>query len=157
MGRLVKCSFCEYQVDKDVSVRYNNKNFHAACAEKQKDKDDLVEYICRLFGLKRPGPTVYSQLKNFMEKYSHYTFKGVKNALIYFYEVQKNSTKNSKQGIGIVPYIYDEAFQYFSKLGNKQNKIKESLNKQLDKEVQVIKATEKKETNKKFIDLTLID
>lgn len=147
MGRMVKCAFCDQLVDKDVAARYNSKNYHANCAEKQKDKDELLDYVCKLFGLKRPGPAIYSQLKNFMAKNSYYTFKGILNALTYFYEVKKNSTKNSKQGIGIVPYVYDEASEYYANISYKQHKIAKSVEKQLvtsPKEIHV-----KKETNSK--------
>lgn len=158
MGRLVKCAFCEKQVDKDIAVRYHEKNFHFECAKKQEEKDILMEYVCKLFGLKRPGPTVYSQLKTFMEKNNYYTYKGVLNALKYFYEIQKNSTKKSNQGIGIVPYVYDEAAVYFENVDLKQEVIKNKLIKQLENQgIQTIKASEPVRSRVKTLDLSIIE
>ena len=157
MGRQVKCAFCEQFMDKDNSVRYNEKNYHPNCLQKQKDKEELFKYICTLFGLKKPGPTVYSQLKNFMQKNNSYTYKGVLNSLKYFYEVKRNSTKNSNQGIGIVPYVYDEAYEYYEKINHKQSKIETKLNEQLNKDYKVVTVKEQKQKQKKLLDLSLIE
>lgn len=120
---IVKCAFCGLGVEKINAERYKNKNFHKNCCKKQKEKDELCEYICRLFSLKAPGPRIYTQLKNFFNKYPYYTYIGIKEALVYFYEVQKKPVTKSNQGIGIVPYIYDEAQEYFNNIKKKQEKI----------------------------------
>lgn len=41
------------------------------------------------------------------------TEKGIFFALKYFYDVQKNKPQNANGGIGIVPYIYEEAAGYW--------------------------------------------
>ena len=106
---IVKCSYCGTGVLKADAQRHKNKNYHADCLEIQLSKEELTDYICRLFSLKAPGPRIYTQIKTFLDKYPHYTYKGIKQALVYFYEVQKKPIDKANQGIGIVPSVYDSA------------------------------------------------
>jgi len=150
MGRLVKCQYCQQQVDKDAAIRFEDKNFHKDCCEEYKDKKEIYKYVAHLFGFKsenKPGPVIISQLRTFREKNPYYTYKGILNALKYFYEVKHGSKKKANEGIGIVPFVYDEAQEYFRKLNYKQNKVAEEINKQLNKKPKVLIV--KKQENKK--------
>lgn len=157
MGRLVKCQYCKQDVDKNDAVRFDEKNFHEKCCQEYKDRKEIYKYVAHLFGFKsenRPGPVVIAQLKLFREKYPHYTFKGILNALIYFYEVKKGSKKRANEGIGIVPYIYDEAQEYFKRLNYKKEQIAETVSKQLEEESVILKVKKINEKKKKiFYDL----
>ena len=154
MARLVKCAYCGDPVDKDLAEKYKNKNFHPLCCEKQKDRDDLLAYICQLFGLKAPGPIIYRQLKLFLDKYSYYTYKGIKNSLIYFYEVQKKSTEKSNNAIGIVPYVYDQAQEYFEKIEKQQERVASAIGNSLeDTEVKTIVIRKNKKKKKELYDI----
>ena len=137
MGRLVNCAYCNLKVDKDVAVRHKDKNYHSDCAQLQIEKEELMDYICFLFGLKAPGPVVYSQLKNFLAK--GYTYQGILYSLKYFYDIKKNSLKKSNQAIGIVPYVYDEAQEYYKNMAEKQNQLKEVIAEQMQKAPVMIK------------------
>ena len=46
---------------------------------------------------------------------------------IYFFEVKHNSIEHANGGIGIVPYIYNEAFNYYYTLwlANQKNETKD--------------------------------
>ena len=44
MGRLVKCQYCQQMVDKDVSVRFEDKNFHEKCCQDYKDRKKIYKY-----------------------------------------------------------------------------------------------------------------
>lgn len=152
MGRLVKCQFCEQLVDKDLTVRYDNKNFHKDCQEEYKYKKEIYKYVAHLFGFKnenKPGPVIISQLKLFREKYPHYTYKGILAALTYFYDIKKGSKKKANEGIGIVPYVYDDAQEYYQKLSYKQEKVAETISKQLEQEPVVIKVKKQMEKKEK--------
>jgi starvation-inducible outer membrane lipoprotein len=37
----------------------------------------------------------------------------MRKALAYFYEVKKNSTEKANGGIGIIPYVYNNAYNYY--------------------------------------------
>ena len=108
MGRIVKCAYCGCNMDRNNSVRYKNKNYHAKCCQAAKERERVSEYICQIFNLKAPGPQNYGLLKKYVNE-EGYTYKGIFQALKFFYEVQGNSIKKGNERIGIVPYVYDEA------------------------------------------------
>lgn len=144
---IVKCAFCGNGVSKTEASRHKNKNYHPDCLEKQLEKEDLVEYICKLFSLKAPGPRIYTQIRNFLSKYQYYTYKGIKQALTYFYEVQNKPVEKANQGIGIVPYVYDDAQKYYNSIILKQENVANDLTNAFlidPKEIIVKKQKEKK-------------
>lgn len=47
-----------------------------------------------------------------MKQYN-YTYSGMLKALVYFYEVKKNDVSKANDGIGIIPYIYNDAYNYY--------------------------------------------
>lgn len=150
MARMVKCYYCQQSVDKDIAIRFEEKNFHNSCCQEYIDRKEIYKYVAHLFGFKnenKPGPVIISQLKTFKEKYSYYTFKGILNALTYFYEIKKGSKEKANEGIGIVPYVYDEAQEYYKKLNYKQEKVAETISKQLEQKSVILKV--KKQTEKK--------
>lgn len=122
MGRIVKCAYCGHNMDKDVAVRYKEKNYHDKCCQAAKERDRVCKYICYIYNLKVPGPRNYALLKKYIEE--GYTYKGIFYSLKYFYEIQKADKAKAKESIGIVPFIYEEAQKYFEELENKQAKVK---------------------------------
>ena len=123
-----KCYLCETQVDKLDTVRWENKNFHPDCAETYKEKRMLSDYICKLFGFKAPGPRVQAQIKKFTVD-NHFTYKGIYNSLKYFFEIKGNSVRKANEGIGIVPYVYDEAQLYYKRLERTARALADSVDK----------------------------
>lgn len=152
MGREVKCAFCELKVDKDKSFRYKGRNYHAQCYYEFKEKERLVTYICELFSLKAPGPRNYRSIKKYIEE-NNYTYKGILNSLKYFYEVKKGDKEKANSGIGIVPYIYDEAQEYYKKLKYKNKKIREVVENQKEIEDKKVKITIPKKVQRKKYDI----
>ena len=147
---LVKCQLCGTQLDKKDVVRFEEKNYHAHCAEEMNFKMKIYSYVAQLFKFKnerKPGPVIMSQLKNFMEKYQ-YTYNGIYHTLVYCYDVKKMSIVKAKEGIGIVPYLYEEAQEYFKNFYKKQQVIVDSIKEQLEIEPtqMVIKKKESKKT-----------
>ena len=159
MGRLVKCAFCGEMVDKDVAIRFEDKNFHDFCVEEHKAKKEVYAYVAKVFKFKsenRPGPKIISQLKTFREKYG-YSYRDILCALQFHFDIQKGSVKNANEGIGIVPYVMDQAIEFYTKLTKRQERIAENLTKQIESEevnTIVVKARPRKE--KKTIDLESI-
>ena len=131
MAHLVKCKVCGQQFDRDkVScVMVSAKRYaHKACAEKagltgeiveplQKDPDltILENYIMKLFGEDYVTARVRKQIKEFQEQYG-YTYSGMYKALVYFFEVKGNSVEKANGSIGIIPYIYKDAYNYYYSL-----------------------------------------
>lgn len=124
----VLCYYCKKSDDKvmkDQAVRIDNKNFHPHCAKIYADKKELAETICRIFKLKAPGP----RNNAFISKYASegMTYKGMTRALMYFYDVQKNNTDKSNGGIGIVPWVYEDANRYYERKENMEKQLEEAI------------------------------
>ena len=67
----------------------------------------------KLFNLEHMNGRITLQIKKFMQDHPEYTYSGIKRTLQYFYEVKGNSIEKSNGGIGIVPWVYDEAKRYY--------------------------------------------
>jgi hypothetical protein len=139
------CPYC-YNVEtkSDDYVRYNNKNYHKLCGQLQKERDELVAYLCFILGLKKPGPRIESQINTFKDKYG-YTYVGMKQALEYFYEVQKHKDRMDieNKSVGIIPYVYAEAAEYYRKRETLKDKLEEESKNVGESNVVVVKMPEK--------------
>lgn len=82
--------------------------------KKTKDKElqELENYILTLFKVKYVPPRIQKQIKQYHEEYN-YTYSGIQKSLFYFFEIQKHPVDTYGATIGIVPYVYDSAKQYF--------------------------------------------
>lgn len=128
---LVTCQECGIKdTDKKDMIRIDDKNFHKHCAKQYEDKKMLCDTICRIFDFKAPGPRNYAYIKKF--KQDGMTYSGMTGALVYFYDIKKNSTENSNGGIGIIPWVYEEARSYFRMEEERKKSEKERL-EQVDK------------------------
>lgn len=124
----VICQYCKSQankVEKEKAIRIDEKNFHPACASKYVDRKELTETICRIFKFKAPGPRNNAYITKFLNE--GMTLKGMTNSLIYFYEIKKNSIEKSNNGIGIIPWVYEEAQQYFNKKEKMEKEMREAI------------------------------
>ena len=119
---IVKCPICgkDFDRDKIPSHQTGRRYAHIECwARKQtmktqdeKDRDDLEEYVMNLFGLNVISPKIKRQIDSYHNEYK-YTYTGIKKALIYHFEVKKGDIKQANGGIGIVPYVYEQARNYY--------------------------------------------
>lgn len=100
------------------------------------DRDALWYYIYRLFGQAEEDKPVSDWNITQMMKFKRQgmSYRGQLLALKYFYEIKKNSIQKSNKSIGIIPWIWDESRQYYSKLEQKQKEIGEMIQKQLEKD-----------------------
>lgn len=132
MAHIVTCVYCKQRFDRDkfpfiqVSAR---RYAHQECSltEEQKkskeeqDKEALEQYIMQLFKTDYIDARVRKQIKQFREEYN-YTYSGIRKALVYFFEVKGNSIEKANGGIGIVPYVYQNAYNYYLALWQAQQK-----------------------------------
>ena len=96
---------------------------HITCAlaaeneksQAEKDKEDLEKYIKELLGEVYISPRVRKQMNGYVDEYN-FTYSGMKKALVYFYEVKGNDRTKAKGGIGIIPYVYRDAYNYYYSL-----------------------------------------
>ena len=94
----------------------DNKDF-VPLAKNQADPDliKLKEYIGSKYGKNANWALINKQIKQFQEEH-HYSLSGILKSLVYFYDVQSHSVDESNGGIGIVPYVYQQAYNYYYSL-----------------------------------------
>ncbi len=83
------------------------------------------------------------------------TPKGIYFALVYFYDIKKNSVERSNGAIGIVDYIYDDSREYWKQQNQRDSdiikRIEEQAKKQAEAQKQIVrKTTSKKKNNRKI-------
>lgn len=155
MARKVKCPECGSYNDKENTVESNGRYYCPICYEnKQKEANDykqLIAYVCELYQIEAPTGWMLKQVKDFKEQF-HYTYRGMKTTLNYFYEIEGNDPADSL-GVGIIPFVYDEAKQfYIDRLA-----VKESATNAAENNVRKTININKKAKNNEYRDIALID
>lgn len=132
MAHNVKCPICGKTFDRDkvpfvqVSARrYAHKECSMSEDERKtqeiKDKEELDNYIMSLFKMTYVDARIQKQIKKYVDE-NNYTYSGIKKALVYFFEIKGNSVEKANGGIGIVPYVYQQAYNYYYSLWLAQQK-----------------------------------
>ncbi|MFQ3843314.1 hypothetical protein AABD41_01545 [Staphylococcus pseudoxylosus] len=134
MAQLVKCPHCSEKDDKTKMSKQGNRYWHIECVEaheiqkeenkteemklKERDIEErkvLIDYIMELFKLDKPTGMILKQIKEFHDDPYNYRYKAIQMTLEYFFEIKNNSTRNAR-GIGIVPYVYEDASEFYKNL-----------------------------------------
>lgn len=118
------CKICGKQFDRNAEqavIAGPRRYAHQKCLptgelvpmENQTDPelDKLNNYIVNLLGKDYNAARVKKQIKDFKEQGMSYS--GMLKSLIYFYEVKGNSKEKANGGIGIVPFVYKDAYNYY--------------------------------------------
>ena len=86
-----------------------------------------------------------------------YTNEEIYLTLKYMYSIKKLSPERSEGRIGLVPYLKEEAMQYFNTIKKKQEEVGLAVEKQIQRGVKVIKVlAPEKPVDKGYIDLDSI-
>lgn len=123
MAHIVKCKYCNIQFDteKEPWVSVSARRYaHQKCYDKdqasktqaERDYEELERYIKDLFGIQVLNATITKQIKTFKEDFE-LSYTGILSTLKWWIEIKKEKMEDAKYGIAIVPYIYDEAREYY--------------------------------------------
>lgn len=161
---MVKCTVCGDRFDRDKvqAVKVGARRYaHYRCMpegelaplEVKEIDSDLValkDYIKELLKDDYVEARVNKQIKDFQQEYG-YTYSGMLKSLIYFYEVKNNPIDKSNGSIGIVPFVYKDAYNYYLSifLANDQNKNITFIQKVKE---YIIKPPKKRGTKNKLLD-----
>ena len=161
---LVKCAICGETFDRDSiqAVKYSARRYaHQSCYPQGEpvplgpaadpDMVKLKEYITKTYGDSANWALITKQIKKFQEEY-HYSISGILKSLIFFYDIKHNPLEKSQGGIGIVPYCYQDAYNYYYALYMAQNNNKDKTIQNNIKEI-VIRPPKKRRTMKKLFNL----
>ena len=119
----VTCVYCKEKFDRDKEpfVQVSAQRYaHAECAQKhytevskeEQDYKELEDYIKKLFNEDYVSARIKKQIKEMRAEYG-YTFSGMLKTLIWWYEIKKNSIDKANDGIGIIPFVYKNACDYY--------------------------------------------
>lgn len=124
---MLTCRKCKQRFDADKVPAFkigNRMYIHLSCRENEegevvplpeKKTDPILDYCKKIFGDKANYPMIKKQLKTYREEYK-YTDSGILKCLQYWYEVKHNDTSEAKGAIGIVPYIWNQVYDYYLNL-----------------------------------------
>lgn len=162
------CPGCKKEVEKTEQNKIKGKNnytryWHPTCwqaAQKEKEKKIAEEmgrkaifnYLIEI-GM-APNYSFWGRQRNdFINKYN-YNDSGILMALKYWFGEKNNTIERANGGMGIVPYIYDEAQRYYRNIILKKHKLAEQAIRQQSEENKTVMIKTVKENDKKgFIDL----
>ena len=128
MAHMVKCTVCGESFDRDKiqAVRSGARRYaHYSCKPDGElvplanpiDEDllELENYIATLLGEDYNRARVKKQIKEYKEHYD-YSYSGMLKTLIWFYDIKGNSKEKANGGIGIIPFVYKDALNYYYNL-----------------------------------------
>lgn len=115
------------------------------------DKMKLEQYINKLFHTDYVDPRIQKQIKNYIKEYN-FTYSGILKSLVYFYEVKQNPVEKSNDGIGIVPWVYKQAFNYYYAIWLAQQKnTDKTVENYIPKETEIVIPRPKPKPHKKHL------
>jgi hypothetical protein len=170
MAHYVTCRVCKEKFDarpeeKGIAWIMPSKNFyyHLKCYNDFKNKAALTsedgdwvgliyDYLARDLKVDYNYYMCEKQRESFVKK-NKFTNKGIFFALKYFYEVKHGDWSRGGGGIGIIPFIYEEACNYWVNKEAKETGIIARIEQQmreLQKE-ETVKVTRRKPTTRKGV------
>ena len=133
MAHMVKCAICGESFDRDKvqAVKHGARRYaHLRCnptgevvvseidpvkAKEQQELAELESYIQTLLQDDYNPARVKKQINEYKQKYG-YGYDSMRKTLIYWYEIKGQSKEKANGGIGIIPFIFNDAKNYYYSL-----------------------------------------
>lgn len=120
---MAKCVYCGEQFDRNqeewIAInarRYAHKKCHdiaeAGKTQEEKDYEALCNYVKQKFAMQTISAKVTRQISDYKKQYG-FTYSGMLKALMWWFDVKRNTLEGTNGGIGILPYIYNDAKTYY--------------------------------------------
>ena len=99
-----KCAGCKQDIRKDEMIQYASLSgkttywYCKDCYEEKLAREKFSNKVCEIFGIKSPGPLIWTQRKNLRNKYG-YTDDAIVDCLDYIYNVVKKNRLNESLGL----------------------------------------------------------
>lgn len=130
--RLVECRLCKQKINRDLDdpsswiMPSKNYYYHTKCYNDWKNNiadvnstatdeawfEGLWNYLAKDLKIEIDWSKTKSQWKNFLKQ--KMTAKGIYFTIRYFYEYGGGDPKKSKNGIGIVPSVYQQSCEFWA-------------------------------------------
>ena len=164
--KMCKCAICGIEFDRNAiqAVRHSARRYsHQTCEPNNTDLvpmeggandpelKKLKDYISTLFGENANWAMINKQIKKYKEE-NGYSYSGILKSLVYFYDVKHNSKEKANNAIGIVPFCYQDAYNYYYSLFLAQQATQDKTLITKVKEI-IIKPPKMRGTKQQFFDL----
>ena len=154
--RTYKCYGCKEKFPKSQLVSYasirakNPQNYSPNCLKEKQARESFSEKVCAIFGLKAPGPRIWTERKRLMDNYG-YTDSVIVDCLDYIYKVEKK--KKLAESLCLVnPTMVEKMMQYKRMEQNKNYSIIAAMQTQSQEYVVPISENTTKKDNKWDLD-----
>lgn len=152
-GKTPKCKWCGEWVDKSLND-YSKTNvgyYHNQCYEQfelnKQHMSELNSYISKIYNVEFPTGWMLKQIKEYKDN-RKYTYKGMELTLRFICEVENKYLREaSDSGLGLIPYYYEKAKQYYINLYS-VTKSAESVEIENKAEIVYLKPPDNKKKNK---------
>jgi len=100
-----KCHGCGQDIHKDEMIQYSSVTgkttywYCKECYEEKMARERFQIKVCQIFGIKAPGPLIWTQRKRLRDEYG-YTDDAIVDCLDYIYNVEH--MKKLKESLGLV-------------------------------------------------------
>lgn len=112
-SKMVICKYCNKTLDIADAVKITTGCFaHPDCVTNLSDSELLDQYIMQMFEVDYVPPGIKKQINQFVKE-NRFTYSGILKSLKYFFEVKKQPINKNSHTIGIVPYVYQQAYQHY--------------------------------------------
>lgn len=164
---LRKCPGCGEDVNINEAIHMRNRYWHVECYQNREKKDNkaqeellkkkAIHSYLEQIGIETTAAVVTRKRNELVRDYE-YSDTGILMALKYWYGVKKNSIEKAVgSGLGIVPYIYDEAQAYYKNLIELKMKLRQNYEQNQDTNAKTIKIKkDKKPKDKGLIDINAL-
>lgn len=133
-AHLVKCLYCGETFDTNIEPFVKpraNRYAHARCAETTENKEQAAAAAAQKGVVPEEEKADYQALKDYINsvfsninwpttiskmhqlRLQNYTYSGMLKSLKWWYEIQKKNPKDAKTPLGIIPFIYNDAYAYY--------------------------------------------
>lgn len=156
------CLKCHEQIDinKEEYRLIGKRYLHLKCFNELQSTDD--RYIDMMYQfLKNEAGIDYNYIQCEKQRNS-YNKKGLSNetiykTLVYIYKIKKINPSRAEGRIGLVPFMYEEALQYFNNLEKQKKIVDKAYEKQKKVETKKMNIVDVKEAKRKgYIDIETI-
>lgn len=87
-------------------------NYCPKCLEEKKSKDAFSDKVCNIFGIKSPGPRIWTERKRLQETYG-YTDSAIIDCLDYIYNIEKK--KKISESLYLINPVMMDKMQVFKR------------------------------------------
>lgn len=149
----VKCLYCGEIFDRNkepcqkIGLRYAHQECYDLNFTEEDDyREKIYQFVKKIFGPNYKYQAIETQRKSFVKK--GMTNKGIYYTLKYYFEIQNGSIEKSAGRIGIVPYVYEEAQEYYEKIDKMARRLAKSVQQTMKERIVDVDLIETQQSQK---------